>query len=77
MLVELTSGYTGHRVAIDPALIGEVKDLASELGSRTGRTMLIHRSNRRVHWRVMEPYPQVVAAIAAAGVEVRPVGKKA
>lgn len=75
MLLELTSGYTGHRIAIDPAIVGEVKDLAAELGSRTGRTLLVHRSNRRVHWRVHEPYLEVVAAIAAAGVPVAPVTK--
>ena len=68
MLIELTSAYERTRVALAHEVIGEVKDLRGtrSWSATTGNTLVIAKRNRRVHWRVEEPYDRVVAAVRTA-----------
>jgi len=64
VLVEFTSAYDGLPVAVEAELIGQVKAL---MPGRLGRTLLIHRQNRRVHWQVNEEYTVVMGRLVSAG----------
>lgn len=63
-LAVLTCAFSGRPVAVDPELVGEVRDLSAS--NRTGQTRIVHRSNRRVHWEVVEPFAVVMARLEAA-----------
>ena len=65
-LIEITSARTGLRVAINLRNIGEVKDVNQRFGTLTARTLIVHRTNRRVKWEAVEPYEEVMDRIRSS-----------
>jgi hypothetical protein len=66
-LVELTSHYDGRPIAIDPELVGEVKDCRREVPRPFDpTTRLTHKKNRRVSWNVREDFDTVMKRIREA-----------
>lgn len=78
--VELTSAFDGRPLLLAVELVGEIRDNEVPLRGKNvvGRSMLIHTKNRRVSWRVEEPYRVVVERLATAkGVKAdRPGGER-